>query len=163
MISFKTRWEIQNNWQLLWPLSGLLALFLSCLKLSFRFFEGFSNYTIFAIAIISFVIGLKLTVWIIDKLAKRWSVNYRFELIVIFIVFALTGSSTAFVSRTFMRFIGIDTDHFPMWLYWILITIGGFIFYQFFLMFFAAIVCGQFQLLLELSKEDASKRFGLKV
>ncbi|MDP4665792.1 MAG: hypothetical protein NWS37_06105 [Flavobacteriaceae bacterium] len=161
MKSLKSKWEIQNNWQLFWPFFGLLLLVLTCLKLSFRFFDGLPTYAIIAIALVTFILSLKFTVWILEKLASKWNVTYRFEMIAIFIVFAFTGSSAAYISRPFMSFIGLTPDNFPAWLYWILFTLGGFVFYQIFLVIYAFIF-GQFQFFWTFQKKML-KRFGLKI
>ncbi len=161
MKSLKTKWEIQNNWQLFWPFFGLLLLLLSCLKLSFRFFEDLPSYAIIAIAVVSFILSLKLSVWIIVKLAAKWTVTYRFEMIAIFIVFAFTGSSAALISRPFMSFIGLTTENFQAWLYWILFTFGGIIFYQIFLVFYAFIF-GQFKFFWAFQKKML-QRIGLNL
>ena len=161
MKSFKAKWDIQNNWQLFWPIFGVLLLMLMCMRLSLRFFQDLPALAIIISTVVMFFIGLKISVWIIEKLAAKWAVNYRFEMIAIFIVFAFTGSAAALVSRPFMSFIGLTLDNFPAWLYWTLVVLGSFIFYQFFLMFFAAIF-EQFQFFWSFLKKML-KRFGLKL
>ena len=39
MKKFKERWEIQHNWQLIFPLFGIISLVYSAYKLSFVFTE----------------------------------------------------------------------------------------------------------------------------
>jgi hypothetical protein len=77
-----------------------------------------------------------------EKLKKRWGVTSNFQLIVIFIVFAITGSSAAFAAKPITNFLGINYDN-SGWLYYlvkfvlifplyqVLLVLLGFIFGQF--------------------------------
>lgn len=51
------------------------------------------------------------------KLKERWEVTSNWQLIVIFIVFAFTGSTSAKLSGPFVEYIGI-TKELGLWLYW---------------------------------------------
>ncbi len=160
MQKFKQRWEIQQNWQLIFPVLGLLGLLYSSYKLSFIFSKNYNIYiTIFVTIIISFLL-LKLTLFLFKKLEKKWSLTYRWEMIRVFIVFAITGSSSVFIGRPFIKFIGITKDNLNPFVYWILYIIIGLIFYQILL------VCigwffGQFQFFWNFEKKML-RRFGLK-
>uniref|UniRef100_UPI00404A6F0E DUF6787 family protein n=1 Tax=Flavobacterium sp. TaxID=239 RepID=UPI00404A6F0E len=76
------------------------------------------------------------------KLKKRWGVETNFQLTIIFIVFAITGSTAAFLSKPFTNYIGLTSENlgwfylpirllaiFP--LYQILLVILGYLFGQF--------------------------------
>ncbi len=160
MQKFKQRWEIQQNWQLIFPVLGLLGLLYSSYKLSFIFSKNYNIYiTIFVTIIISFLL-LKLTLFLFKKLKKKWTLTYRWEMIRVFIVFAITGSSSVFIGRPFIKFIGITKDNLNPFVYWILYIIIGLIFYQILL------VCigwffGQFQFFWNFEKKML-RRFGLK-
>ncbi len=160
MQKFKQRWEIQQNWQLIFPVLGLLGLLYSSYKLSFIFSKNYNIYiTIFVTIIISFLL-LKLTLFLFKKLKKKWTLTYRWEMIRVFIVFAITGSSSVFIGRPFIKFIGITKDNLNPVIYWILYIIIGLIFYQILL------VCigwffGQFQFFWNFEKKML-RRFGLK-
>ena len=65
-----------------------------------------------------------------SKLEKKWNVKYRWELISIFLVFAITGSSSVFVSRPLIKLMGINKENLPTFAYWTLYIFIGFIFYQ---------------------------------
>ena len=61
----------------------------------------------------------------------------------VFIVFAITGSSSAIVGRPFLKIVGITNDNLQPVLYWVLYVLISFIFYQFLLITIAWIF-GQF-------------------
>jgi len=64
------------------------------------------------------------------SLKERWGVESSFQILVIFIVFSVTGSSSLFVARPFIKFIGITKDNLPAVVYWILFILISFIAYQ---------------------------------
>lgn len=70
-----------------------------------------------------------------QKLKERWGIHSNFQLIIIFIVFAITGSSSVYVAKPFLDVIGLDQDNFPdtWWspiAYWTLRILLIFPFYQ---------------------------------
>ena len=83
-----------------------------------------------------------------DKLKKRWGVTTNLQLIIIFVVFAITGSSAVYLARPFLDFVGLDrTDfHESIWgailyrlirllvifpIYQVLLIVYGWLFGQF--------------------------------
>lgn len=54
------------------------------------------------------------------KLKERWGITSNFQLTIIFIVFAITGSSSVMVSKPILDFLGIAKDSMPYFLYLIL-------------------------------------------
>ena len=78
-----------------------------------------------------------------EKLKKRWNIESNFQLILILIVFSITGSASAWISKPFVRFLGISEEVMPGWLatvlglilifpiYNVLLVIIGTIFGQF--------------------------------
>lgn len=76
------------------------------------------------------------------KLKERWGVTSNWQLTVIFIVFAITGSTAAWMSKPFTNYIGLTKDAlggfyvpirliaiFPI--YQVLLVLIGFLFGQF--------------------------------
>ncbi|MHA7059081.1 DUF6787 family protein [Aquimarina sp. M1] len=127
MQKFKDRWEIKANWQLLFPFLGLLGLLFSAFLLSKRIVSGIlklseTNDSFFIavslITIFLFIPLLGLTLKIFDALEKKWNVTYRWELIAIFIVFAITGSTAAGLSDPILTFIGLSRETTNGWIYW---------------------------------------------
>jgi hypothetical protein len=77
-----------------------------------------------------------------SNLKKRWGIETSFQLTIIFIVFAITGSASAWLSRPFCFWLGITKSDLGFWftpvrlllifpLYQVLLVLIGFIFGQF--------------------------------
>ena len=130
MRKFKKHWEIQNNWQLLFPFLGLIVLAYSSYKLSFLFIKEVNIAVNIFISGLLFYMLLKLILFLFKKLENKWKVNYKWEMISIFLVFATTGSSSVFIGRPILKLIGITKENLNPFLYWVLYIIIGFIFYQ---------------------------------
>lgn len=84
-----------------------------------------------------------------DKLKKRWGITSNFQLVIIFIVFAITGSSSVYVAKPFLEWIGMERSNFPdswwsPWVYWTLRILLIFPFYQVLLVLFGWLF-GQFK------------------
>jgi Family of unknown function (DUF6787) len=160
MQKFKQHWEINQNWQLIFPVLGLLGLIYSSYKLSLVFYKKPNIYIGIIITIIISFLLLKLTLFIFKKLEKKWVLTYKWEMIRVFIVFAITGSSSVIIGRPFINFIGITKENLNPVLYWLLFTILAILFYQILLVFFGWIF-GQFQFFWNFEKKML-RRFGLK-
>ena len=159
MKTFKENWEIQHNWQLLFPFLGLLGLGYSAYKLSNALFQKFGVSIVIILTIVLFFALLFITLKLFKWLEKRWELNYRWEMIRVFIVFAITGSASMYVGRPIMRFIGITKDNLNPILYWILFIFIGLIFYQILLVTFGWLF-GQHKFFWEFEKKML-RRFGL--
>ena len=159
MKKFKENWEIQQNWQLLFPFLGLVGLGYSAYKIVNTLLSNYSLLYIIPIALILFFLLLKLTLYIFKMLEKKWVLDYRWEMIRVFIVFAITGSSSVFVGRPIMKLIGITKENLNPILYWVLFIIVGLIFYQILLVTFGWLF-GQYAFFWEFEKKML-RRFGL--
>lgn len=53
-----------------------------------------------------------------NKLKERWGITSNFQLVIILIVFAITGSTSAWVTRPILAFIGIEKDTMNPFIYW---------------------------------------------
>ncbi len=53
-----------------------------------------------------------------NKLKQRWNINSNWQLLIIFIVFAITGSTAAYVSKPITNALGITKENMSLWLYW---------------------------------------------
>lgn len=160
MNNFKTRWEISQNWQLLFPFLGLLALGYSAFKLANLFSKDLHIGVTIAITALLFFVLLKFTLFLFKKLEHKWVVNQKWEMIRIFMVFAITGSSSVFIGRPIIKAIGITPDNLGTTLYWILYIFIGLVFYQILLVFFGWLF-GQFDFFWAFEKKML-RRFGLK-
>jgi hypothetical protein len=99
-----------------------------------------------------------------EELKKRWGIESNFSIIVILIVFAITGSSALKIARPFLDFIGFTRNLFAdEWyysvLYWTVRVLIIFPIYQLLLVFFGW-VSGQFKFFWNLEKKMLT-RLGL--
>jgi hypothetical protein len=100
-----------------------------------------------------------------EKLKQRWGIDSNFQIIIIFIVFAITGSSSVYVAKPFLNLIGLKREVFPDGIWW-----GGLVYgflrliiifpiYQVLLVFFGWLF-GQFKFFWAFEKKML-KRLGL--
>jgi len=99
-----------------------------------------------------------------EKLKERWGINSNFQVIVICIVFAITGSSSVYVAKPFLAWLGLSREAFPdvFWggfVYWMLRILLIFPFYQVLLVIFGWLF-GQFKFFWNFEKKMLS-RMGL--
>jgi hypothetical protein len=148
MQQLKQRWDITQNWQLIHVFLGIIALLACGFYVAYKFggfFEA-SSYFWWIIGLLTIIFSFliyKLTMWLFKKLQPKWEVEQRWELIAIFIVFAITGSASARLSGPFLEMFEIDLDHLSPWVFWpirlliifpvyqILLVIIGWLFGQF--------------------------------
>jgi len=149
--NFKKHWEITSNWQLIIPLMGIIGLFYSSYKLV-RIFAIESLAINIALSLVVSIILLKFTLFLFKKLEKKWKLTYRWEMIRVFIVFAITGSSSAIVGKPFLKMVGITSNNLQPVIYWLLYVLISFIFYQVLLISIAWLF-GQFQFFWDFEKK----------
>lgn len=160
MQKFKTRWQIQANWQLIFPLFGISVLIYSAYKLAYSIFSSWHLIIKTVIAGVIFLALLKFILFLFKKLEHKWKVTYKWEMIRIFIVFSITGSSSVFIGRPIIKLIGITKENLNPIAYWVLFIIIGLIFYQILLVSFGWLL-GQHKFFWEFEKKMLT-RFGLK-
>lgn len=160
MKRFKQHWQITHNWQLLFPLLGVTIALYSGFKIAKLLFNDLEMFMLLTLTIVFSSTFIGVSVWMINKMEGRWVVDFKWELIRIFIVFAITGSSSLFVGRPIMRLIGITKENLNVVVYWVLFIIIGLIFYQLLLVFFGWLF-GQFKFFWNFEKKML-KHFGLK-
>lgn len=149
MEKFKRTWQIQHNWQLIFPAMGVMALLICGYMVASRvmpkIFEDvlFEYSFIFIVTILAAFVIYFVTMYLFRILAPRWDVNYRWELIAIFLVFAITGSLSAKFSAPLMELFGMTSERMTPWLFWpvrlliifpiyqILLVVVGWVFGQF--------------------------------
>lgn len=95
----------------------------------------------------------------IKKLKNKWGITSNFQFWLIFIIFAIAGSSTLFVKRPVFDFLGIDSST-SLWIvipvYIVTITPAYFI-----ILLFYGTIFGQFKFFWEFEKKML-RRFGWK-
>ncbi len=77
-----------------------------------------------------------------EKLKQRWGITSNFQLVIVFIVFAITGSLSAYLSKPFTNWLGITKEIIGLWylpvrliaifpIYQVLLVLTGTVFGQF--------------------------------
>ncbi|NNE02429.1 MAG: diacylglyceryl transferase [Eudoraea sp.] len=84
-----------------------------------------------------------------EKLKKRWGISSNFQILIILIVFAVTGSSSVYVAKPLLAWVGLQESAFSEawwggWLYWSLRILIIFPIYQVLLVAIGALF-GQFK------------------
>lgn len=137
MQKLKQRWEIQKNWQILFPILGALLVFLVAYAISRSVLHFIDlNNTLFewpftiGFSFLLYFLSIKFFIWCFKKLESKWKVEYKWEMIAIFIVFALTGSAAGKLAGPLVHWIGLDNDNVPGVIYWTLRILLIFPIYQ---------------------------------
>lgn len=156
MNKFKQNWEISRNWQLLYPLFGFVGLFYGGFKISNVIFENNLLLLILGTVVFTFIL-LKLCLLIFKKLEKRWIVDEKWQIIRIFIIFAITGTSSLYVTNPIFEAIGFTKDAFGnnsffIILYYVLKFIAILPFYKILLLIFGWIF-GEYKFFLSFVKK----------
>lgn len=159
MQNFKERWQIEKNWQLIFPIIGIVGIIYSSYKLAKIFTKDFDILLTGSIALVVTYLLIKLCLFFFKKLENKWVVEYRWEMIRIFIVFAITGSSSVFVGRPFIKILGITHENLNPIIYWVLFIFISLLFYQILLVVYGWLF-GQFKFFWNFEKKMLS-RFGL--
>lgn len=85
------------------------------------------------------------------KLKKRWGISSNFQVILILVVFAITGSSSAKLAGPLCDFIGLHRESSSWYLYWTARLLLIFPIYQILLVFFGWLF-GQFNFFWQFEK-----------
>ena len=94
-----------------------------------------------------------------EKLKQRWGINSNWQIAVIFIVFAVTGSTASYIGKPILSFLNITPESFNSIVYWVIRILILFIMYQFLLVFFGWLF-GQYKFFWNFEKKML-KRLGL--
>ncbi|ALJ03752.1 diacylglyceryl transferase [Pseudalgibacter alginicilyticus] len=94
------------------------------------------------------------------KLKERWGVENNWQIIIIFIVFAITGSTASYIGKPILNFLNITPETFTTVGYWVVRIVLLFIVYQFMLVFFGW-VFGQYKFFWGFEKKML-RRIGFK-
>lgn len=94
-----------------------------------------------------------------DKLKERWGISSNFQIAVIFVVFAVTGSTAAKLAAPLTQLLGLNPETLSPWIYWPIRILMIFPLYQILLVVFGWLF-GQFQFFWNFEKKML-KRLGL--
>lgn len=94
------------------------------------------------------------------NLKERWGIENNWQIIVIFIVFAVTGSTASYVGKPILNYLNITTESLGSFGYWTIRIILLFIMYQIMLVCFGWLF-GQHKFFWNFEKKML-RRIGLK-
>jgi len=95
----------------------------------------------------------------VKKLKERWGIESNLQIVLILIVFAVTGSTASYIGKPILSFLDITPESFSTFGYWVVRILILFVMYQFLLVFFGW-VFGQFKFFWAFEKKMLS-RLGL--
>ena len=95
-----------------------------------------------------------------EKLKQRWNIEHNWEVIVILIVFAVTGSTASYIGKPILAFFNISPETLTTVGYWIIRILLLFIVYQIMLVCFGWLF-GQHKFFWNFEKKML-RRIGLK-
>ena len=96
----------------------------------------------------------------LDKLKHRWGIDSNLQVLKIFIVFGITGSTAAWISDPICDFFGISTKNLNTVFYWVVRIVLITIVYKFILIF-VAFLFGEFNFFWNFIKKFLS-RLGIR-
>lgn len=94
------------------------------------------------------------------RFKEKWNISSNYQLAIILIVFAITGSLSLYVSRPVLEALSINKEICSTWLYWPLRIIIVFPIYQILILIIGTIF-GQFKFFWKFEKKFL-KRIGFK-
>ncbi|MEM8847822.1 MAG: DUF6787 family protein [Bacteroidota bacterium] len=166
MEKIKKRWDISEKWQFVFPILGVLLTLITAYIISRRLLHLFKlNNSVFewiftlGVGALLYYMLLKFFLWCFEKLKHKWPVEQRWEMIAIFIVFAITGSISGKLAGPFTELIGLQQGSVSGWIFWTARILLIFPIYQVLLVFFGWLF-GQFAFFWAFEKKML-KRMGL--
>ncbi len=166
MEKLRTRWDIAENWQFLFPFLGAAMILLTAYTVARRFLHlmDFNNSiwewpVTLGISAVFYLVMLRFFLWCFKKLSNKWVVDQRWEMIAIFIVFAVTGSLSGKLAGPLTELIGLKRDVVSGWIYWTARILLIFPIYQVLLVLFGWLF-GQFKFFWSFEKKML-RRMGL--
>ena len=94
------------------------------------------------------------------RFKEKWNIDSNYQLVIIIIVFAITGSLSLFVSNPILEALSIEKKIFSPWIFWPLRIMIVFPIYQILILIIGAIF-GQFSFFWKFEKKFL-KRIGFK-
>lgn len=94
------------------------------------------------------------------KLKERWGITSNIQIVIILLVFSITGSLSLKLSGVALEFLGIDKASMNPWFYWPLSVLTTFVLYQILLVSIGTIF-GQHKFFWAMEKKMLS-RIGFK-
>jgi len=95
-----------------------------------------------------------------EKLKQRWGIEHNWQVLIILIVFSVTGSSAALLAKPIVEYIGISKEDTVWYVFWPIRIILMFVIYQILLVTYGWLF-GQFNFFWNMEKKMLS-RLGFK-
>jgi hypothetical protein len=96
-----------------------------------------------------------------DKLKSRWGIQHNWEILVILLVFSITGSLSVKVGKPILDFLNIHKESMNALMYWPLRILVSFVAYQVLLVAIGTLL-GQHKFFWGMEKKML-RRFGIKL
>jgi hypothetical protein len=97
---------------------------------------------------------------LVQKLKERWGIEHNWQIIVIMVVFAITGSTASYIGKPILKYLSITTENFGTFGYWVIRILILFVMYQIMLVCFGWLF-GQHKFFWNFEKKML-RRLGLK-
>ena len=78
------------------------------------------------------------------KLKKRWKIESSFQLVIVCMVFSVTGAIAVWIAKPILAFVGLDKSAVSPWIFWPIRILIIFPIYQVLIVIIGALF-GQFQ------------------
>ncbi len=95
-----------------------------------------------------------------EKLKRKWSIDSNFQIVIIIIVFSITGSVAVYIAKPVLTFTGLNSENCNLWIYIPIRIFIIFPIYQIMILIIGAIF-GQFKFFWNLQKKIL-RRMGFK-
>ena len=79
-----------------------------------------------------------------NKLKEKWGITSNFQIIIILLVFSITGSVAVWIAKPVLNLVGINKQAFSPWLFWPIRILIIFPIYQILIVIIGALF-GQFK------------------
>jgi hypothetical protein len=97
----------------------------------------------------------------IQSIKDKWEISSNIQLLIIFLVFGVTGTLSTYISQPLLDFIGIDRMTISSWIYWPIRILIIFPIYQILIVLIGALF-GQFKFFWKFEKKMLN-RLGFKI
>ena len=78
------------------------------------------------------------------RLKEKWGITSNFQIIIILLVFSITGSIAVIIAKPLLNLVGLDKESISLWLFWPIRIFIIFPIYQVLIVIIGALF-GQFQ------------------
>ena len=91
-----------------------------------------------------------------NRLKEKWNITSNFQLLIIFVVFGITGSLTLLVTNPLLSTLGIEENSLSLWIFWLVRILIIFPTYQILILIIGGLF-GQFKFFWNFEKKMLSR------